>query len=294
MPHILSNGVLEIHWDVPLQGYSSSRFDWTGKITKVTFRNTPMTTTERTDEVNRDLFGMGLYNEFGIDTALGFKEAKTGEWFHKIGVGALKKTDGPYLFTTPYEIRPAEFHYELYPEKIHVRCLSESLNGYAYLLIKEYRIEENGLIINYQLENTGQKTIETDEYVHNFMSVDHNLIGKDYRLRFSFNLQPEKFRALVNPEMTMEIREKEISFQGIPNEQVFISHLNGEQSVPAVWELQHLKSNTGIRETGSFSTQKVNLWGWQHVISPELFQHITIPPREVASWSRHYKFFSLD
>ena len=43
------------------------------------------------DVNNENNFGKGFTTEFGIDNALGFYEAKKGEWFHKIGVGVLKK-----------------------------------------------------------------------------------------------------------------------------------------------------------------------------------------------------------
>ena len=293
MPHVLSNKVLEIHLDVPLEGYSFSRFDWTGKITQVLYRNLPVTATERTDQVDHNLFGKGLYNEFGIDTALGFQEAKPGEWFHKIGVGALKKTDEPYQFTRRYKIRPARFQFETLPDSVLISCLSETLNGYAYELHKEIKLQENSLIITYQLENKGRKVIETEEYVHNFMGVAKDLIGKDYLLRFPFELDQNKFQALVNSERKMAIGKNEISFLGIPNEQFFVSHLNGEQTVSALWELHHHQTCIGMRETGSFSTQKVNLWGWQHVISPELFQNVSIDPGNTEAWTRTYQFFNL-
>jgi hypothetical protein len=46
---------------------------------------------ERHDFKNEHQQGKGFYNEFGMDTALGFEEAAIGGWFHKIGVGLLKK-----------------------------------------------------------------------------------------------------------------------------------------------------------------------------------------------------------
>ncbi|NNK29987.1 MAG: hypothetical protein HKP04_03940, partial [Flavobacteriaceae bacterium] len=64
-------------------------------------------------------------------------------------------------------------------------------------------------------------------------------------------------------------------------------------TVPANWELIHIKSKTGIRETGSFTTQKVNLWGWQHVVSPELFHAVSVEPGKSESWTRTYDFFTL-
>ena len=293
MSHILKNSTLEVHLDLPSEGYRFSRFDWTGKITGVKYRNIPMTTIERTDNVNAVLFGKALYNEFGIDTALGFEEAKPGEWFHKIGIGALKKTKGAYQFTNPYEIRPAKFHVEPQPNQLRIDCHSESINGYAYSLSKVIRLQESCLIIDYKLHNTGDQAIVTDEYVHNFIGVDKELIGKDYVLRFPFAINVEKFQALVNPEGKMDILKTEVSFKGNPNEQFFVSHLNGKYVVEATWELVHLKSGSGVRETGSFPTRKVNLWGWTHVVSPELFTEVHVAPGNSAKWSRRYEVFVI-
>nr|WP_304608083.1 hypothetical protein [Lentiprolixibacter aurantiacus] len=236
---------------------------------------------------------MGLYNEFGIESAIGYEETEPGDWFHKIGVGALKKTEGPYQFTTSYEIRPAIFQVEPLPNKLRISCISDNLYGYAYKLTKEFSLEENVLSIGYQLDNIGQKAIATDEYVHNFMGIDKGLIGKDYELNLPFKLEQNEFQMLVNPEEKMTLRSKEISFNNTPQEQFFVSHLNGSKTVRAQWELHHLKSKIGIRETGSFSTQKVNLWGWEHVVSPELFHKISLNPGKRVSWWRRYDFFPL-
>lgn len=293
MSHILRSEKVEIHIDFPMEGYRFSRFDWTGKITKVRFYDVPVTTLERKDDVDSDIYGKGLYNEFGIETAIGYDETDTGDWFHKIGVGALKKTEGPYQFTNPYQIRPAIFHVEPQPDKLRISCVSDKLNGYAYILTKEFEIKGNSLIINYQLENTGQKDIITDEYVHNFMGVDNDDIGKEYELRFPFKLEPQEFQTTVNPEEAMKLEKEAISFASTPKEQFFVSHLNGSLRVKAGWELLHKKSRMGVRETGNFTTKKVNLWGWQHVVSPELFHNIHIKPGHREQWIRTYEVFEL-
>ena len=67
----------------------------------------------------------------------------------------------------------------------------------------------------------------------------------------------------------------------------------GEQ-VDAAWELLHHKHKIGISETANFKTNKVNLWGWKHVISPELFIPIFIQPGESTEWSRTYKVFNIN
>lgn len=294
MPHLLKNNNLEIHIDLPDENYNFSRFDWSGKIAAVKFKKIPLTTAERTDIVNDAAFGKGFYNEFGMDAALGFEETAIGDWFHKIGVGVLKKEDDEYLFHKKYEIKPAHFKITTAPNAMVIRCKSATVNGYAYVLRKEIALQESGFTINYHLENTGGKDIRTDEYVHNFMSINKALIGSDYVLKFPFQLKPERFGETVNLEQKVFLGLNEIGFEGTPNEQFFFSKLSGGEQVDAAWELLNHKHKIGISETGSFKTNKVNLWGWKHVISPELFIPIFIRPGESTEWSRRYKMFKIN
>ena len=294
MPHLLKNKNLEIHIDLPDENYNFSRFDWSGKITQLIFQNIPLSIDERIDMVNKADFGKGFYNEFGIDTALGFEEAAIGEWFHKIGVGVLQKEDDEYLFHKKYEIKPAQFKITTAPNKIVINCISATVNNYAYVLRKEIALQESGFTINYQLENTGEKDIRTDEYVHNFMSINKALIGSDYVLKFPFQIKPERFGDTVNLEQKVVLGPNEVGFKGTPNEQFFFSNLSGDEQVNAAWELLNHKHKIGISETGSFKTNKINLWGWQHVISPELFFQIFIQPGESTEWSRTYKVFKIN
>ena len=294
MPHILKNKNLEIHLDLPEEGYNFSRFDWSGKIALVNFQNSSLTIAERTDIANDAAFGKGFYNEFGIDTALGFEEAAIGEWFHKIGVGVLQKEDDEYLFHKKYEIKPAHFKITRSPNTMVINCTSATVNGYAYVLNKEIALQESGFTINYTLENTGEKDIRTTEYVHNFMSINKALIGSDYALKFPFELKPERFGDTVNLEQKVVLGPNEVGFKGMPNEQFFFSNLSGGEQVDATWELLNHKHKIGISETGNFKTNKVNLWGWKHVISPELFIPIFIRPSESMEWSRTYKVFNIN
>ena len=277
-----------MHIDLPNEGYNFSRFDWTGKITQLKFQNMPLTIAERMDVVNDAAFGQGFYNEFGIDTALGFEETAIGGWFHKIGVGLLKKEHDQYLFHKKYKIKPAQFKIITALNKIVINCISETVNGYAYELKKEIALQESGFTIDYQLENTGEKDIRTEEYVHNFMAINNALMGSDYALKFPFQLQPGRFGETVNNEQQLVLGSKEFGFKGTPKEQFFFSNLSGGENVNAAWELLHHKHKIGISETASFKTQKINLWGWEHVISPELFYPIFIQADETTKWSRTY------
>ena len=289
MSHILKNKNLEIQIDLPAENYNFSRFDWTGNIVSVKFKNIQLASTESVTYENEMQIGKGFYNEFGIDTALGFNEAVIGGWFHKIGVGLLKKDNEEYIFNRNYEIKPADFEIKYTSNTILIICKSEFNNGYSYVLKKEIKLEKHGFTINYDLENTGEKEIITDEYVHNFLAINKELIGRNYVLKFPFKLMPAFFLETVNPEQKVTIGQTDVTFNDSPKEQFFFSNLTGYKNVKPQWELKNLESKISISETGSFHTNKVNLWGWKHVISPELFIDVSIKPGQNANWTRDYK-----
>ncbi len=294
MQYVLKNKNLEIHVDTPSEKYSCTRFDWTGKISKVWFQNISLTTLENTDLANTACFGEGLYNEFGIESPLGFNETAIGGWFHKIGVGLLKKEDNQYLFHKKYAVKPAKFAVFSEANKVTITCVSETVNGYSYELTKEIELHPSSFTIKYTLQNTGEKKMVTDEYVHNFLAINQEEIGDSYQLKFLFPLNPRLFGETVNPENKVEIGVEKIEFNDTPKQPFFFSHLNGMTSVTSAWELIHVKSNIGMKEIGSFQTSKVNLWGNQHVISPELFHNISLLPGESKEWSRTYCMTRLD
>lgn len=293
MAQILANKNLEITIDYPLENYVSPRFDWTGKIVDIKFKNIQLAGIEDCDTQNENQIGKGLYNEFGIYTALGFEEAKIGDWFHKIGVGLLKKSHPTYAFDHDYEIKPAKFQMKTANKSVLITCTAPASKGYSYELQKEIFIEGSGFSISYRLKNTGSKPIETDEYVHNFLTINNELIGENYCLNFPFELKPTKFTETVNPDMAVDIKNNKVTFNRSPNNQFFFSNLSGGQRVDATWELTNLKAKIGIREKSSFQTKKVNLWGWKHVISPELFFDIKVQPGQSLAWTRNYELFRI-
>ena len=293
MAYLLKNKNIEIDIDAPLENYQFSRFDWTGKIAEVKFKGVEVSTDERITNQKDASFGKGFYNEFGIDSALGFDEAEIGGWFHKIGVGTLKKEGSKYLFSRNYKIKPAEFKLNNELNRVLIECIGPLVNGYSYQLKKIIEITENGFTINYRLQNTGEKEIITDEYTHNFLGINNALISNDHQLKFPFELQPKLFDETVNPEQKVTIGKTNIQFQGTPKEPFFFSNLTGGESEDAGWTLVNRKSKIGVRETGDFKTSKVNLWGCEHVISPELFYKIKLKAGEATSWSRIFTFFKI-
>ena len=294
MAHILKSNSLKVAIDLPLENYKGSRFDWSGKISSIRFKDLPLTTIEDAGSKDVNFLGKGLYNEFGITNPVGYNETPKGGWFHKIGVGLLKKEHKQYLFHRKHVIRPAHFDITYEDRKIIIICKSELVNGYSYILKKEISISENSFTINYFLHNTGEKKIITDEYVHNFMAINNALIGEDYTLKFPFPINSSLFDETVNSENKVEIGLGNVTFNKTPEKQFFFSNLTGGKELQAEWILTNLKANVGIKEFGSFKTDKINLWGWKHVISPELFFKISVDPKETVEWSRKFDVFKIN
>ena len=113
-------------------------------------------------------------------------------------------------------------------------------------------------------------------------------------LKFPFKLKPALFNKTVNPEQKVDIGHNKIRFSSSPNEQFFFSNISGNENNNAAWELINSKNGIGISEIGSFQTNKVNLWGWKHVISPELFFNIFIKPNQSIDWTRTYTIFNVN
>lgn len=294
MTQVLENENLKIYIDLPSENYNLSRFDWTGKIVAVKYKGVYVTGVEKMNVADDTNYGKGFYNEFGIEVPVAFEEAGKGGWFHKIGIGLLKKDDEQYRFSKNYEIQPAEFKVTSESDKVIIACKSQNMNGYSYELKKEIELLESGFIIKYALHNTGEKTISTNEYNHNFLAINNDLVSSNYVLKFPFEIKSELFGATVNPENKVEIGQNEITFNGTPGEPFFFSNLSGNEKVNATWELINTKNKIGISETGSFKTTKINLWGSTHVISPELFYDVKVEPGREIKWWRKYNVYEIN
>lgn len=292
MPLILGNKNLELQIDRPGENYIAPRFDQTGKISKLSYQGIQVGTTELPSNNNPERNGSGFYNEFDIDHPSGFKQAQRGEWFHKIGVGLLRKNSDQYEFGQPYEMKPADFQIDGSKDKVTITCKGQNLNGYGYQLSKVIRLLENGFRLEYRLENTGDKTLNASEYVHNFIGIGQSELGEDYSLNLPETINPGVFHKVVNPDEKVQFQGNEARFSGNHKDPFFFSHLFGSHATRAHWKLVNTGYNLAISETGDFKASKMNLWGWRHVVSPELFIRIILNQGESHSWSRSYQIKS--
>jgi hypothetical protein len=156
----------------------------------------------------------------------------------------------------------------------------------------------------------------THEYCHNFLGINQQPIGPDYRLRFPQTVQreppptdlhklaPPNLRWLPKPILqwvvtrylrsmgqAMQIKGAEIAWKETPKG-AFFARLKGAQPRPeAQWEVVYLPSKLGVREIDDFTPSRLVVWGEAHVVSAEVYTDISLMPGEVKRWTRRYEFF---
>lgn len=279
---------LDIEIAYPGTFYSGSRFDWTGFITKVVLDKKHSFCAPESPIPGEGSGGFGFCNEFGISTPIGYDEAKPGEKFHKLGTGLLTRPDeSDYFFFDKYEVTPYPVTIESISEHVRFELEPVECNGYAVRMIKEVSVFENKMTIKYCLTNEGSKPIKTEEYCHNFISIDNHPTCSDYVLKFPYSTESKE-----TPDV-LDVSGNEITWNTQPQNDFYIVPGGFKPIENHTWELLHKPSGVGVREISTFPIQKVAVWGKGHVISPEVFITVDIAPGKTQSWQRVYEFFTL-
>ncbi len=293
MTFILKNELLTLEILNPGTVYTWPRFDWMGLISQVTYKGRhTFCTTETRNPWRITKRGIGLSNEFGIERAVGYADCKTGERFPKIGVGLLlKKPEKNYRFFKNYNNHPFPFSTNRKNDSLSFKAEALETRGYAVEYTKTITLTKNRFMVDYTLKNTGAKVISTNEYNHNFISINNEYIGPEYVLKFPFQLTPAAFTVIIDPGALLRIRENRLAWKETPKKEFFIRRLNPGPLAGGFWAVEHTGHKVGIKETCDFPIDLINLWGKKHVVSPEIFYKFTVSPGETASWRRVYEVY---
>lgn len=284
----LENNRLNVSVSFPGTFYSGSRFDWNGFITEIVLDKNHKFCMPESLIKGKGTGGYGLCNEFGIDEAIGYDEIDSGEFFPKIGVGLLKKSNNePYDFFNNYEIIP--FKAEILREDNSILLKHEPImcNGYSFYYEKKISILENSLIIEYFLKNTGNKHISTSEYCHNFFSIDGESIGQNYIVNFPYEIKAS------NVVGKIEFKNNMVTWNS-KDLQEFYCNISGNKENKHKFDIVNKNKNLAIREIDDFYVYKVALWGSSHVVCPETFIKIDISKGQKVSWKRKYEFYNVE
>jgi hypothetical protein len=296
----ISNGVVRAKLYLPDAGngfYRGTRFDWSGQVASLEYQghNYWGQWFPRIDPKQHDNI-MGPVEEFLTDDAgLGYAEAKTGENFVKIGVGAIRKPEEQrfHQYNT-YEIADhGKWTVRKSADRVEFTQELPDTLGYAYVYRKTLRLTKGKpeLVLEHSLKNTGKKTIESTVYEHNFYMLDGQPTGPDVVVKFPFEVHAE-----ADLRGFAETRGKEV---------VFLKELQARQSVQSLLEgfgdspkdydirMENRKSGAGVRQTSDRPIERINFWSIRTTACPEAYIHVKAEPGKTFTWRIAYEFYTV-
>jgi len=294
----ISNGIIKLSLFLPdpERGYyRGTRFDWSGVISQVEYKGHTYFGEWKTthDPENHDDI-VGPVEEFRTrGAALGYHEAKAGEPFVKIGIGLLEKPDEPeYSFSHPYRIiRPGTWEVKSGEDWIEFQQDFAARSGWGYLYTKRVSLAKDRpeFTIAHSFKNTGSKTIETHQYNHNFFIIDGTPIGRNYVLRFPFEVEAKR-----DLEGIMEAKGNELIFNQDLEEGSLFTELEGFGSDAKDHEIiiENRKTGAGVKIKGDKPLALFYFWTVKTTICPEPYIEFTLAPGEEEKWETSYLLFS--
>jgi hypothetical protein len=285
----ITNGLIKATIAIPdlEKGFHRGlRFEQSGIITDLTYKGHSYfgLNADRRNPIGPD-HAAGPAEEFF--EPVGFNEAKVGEGFLKVGIGLYEKPlDNDFFFGAAYW-RKKLFDWETKITGNQATFVQKASTpaGYGYTYTKKLILPDGKpeLLIEHELINTGSKRIVTNQYNHNFISIDKKPIGPEYRVDFKFRVRPtRKFPAGV--------KKKGNSIWAI-NKTVFNPVTGCNNIKNNLVTVTHEPSGKGIKISGNFVPFRFWLFWNTRTICPEPFFHIDIAPGEKISWTRRYEFF---
>ncbi|MBI3920732.1 MAG: hypothetical protein HY318_04875 [Armatimonadetes bacterium] len=298
----LTNGLIEATVLLPdaAKGYyRGPRFDWSGLVSQVTYRDhtffqewkTPHNPEGNDDAIGPvEEFGMGV---FGMPTPLGYEEAKPGETFIKIGVGLLEKVEEPcYRFGYNYRIiKPGQWKIRRGKSWVEFAQELKDDSGWGYRYQKRIGLVKNRpvMVIAHKLTNTGSTPIAATHYCHNFFAIDGDPVGPAYRLTFPFPVT-----ARNNVSRWAETQGNAVVFHDAfkENEALFtVLEGSRKETQHNAVAIENTKTGAGVRISGDQPLLQFHLFAVSSAICPEPFIEIKLKPGESLRWKAAYEFY---
>lgn len=274
--------------------YRGTRFDWSGLVSRVEYGGHSFFCEFKTehDPLNHDDI-CGTAEEFGIESAPSYAQAKPGEPFIKIGIGVLERADdSPYAFWKRYKIRtPGYWATAVSPDTISFHQQLHGPNGWAYEFTKKVSLSssEPELRIARRLLNTGTQTIDTDHYDHNFLRIDGVPAGTNYTIEFKF---APRFGTDSRTQGCVDLKDKSLVFSKEPAPDQAIWVRLEEFKEPSDNWIRIVNHATGATMTITTDQplSKLVFYSSGGVLCPEAFVKLDIPPGHSREWATTYRF----
>jgi hypothetical protein len=291
----ISNGLvsMKLYLPDPENGYyRATRFEWSGIISSLKYKGHEYFGEWKSTHdplFHEDLCGPV---EAAITPGLGYAEAKPGGKFIRIGVGILEKPDEKeYVWNQTCKILDnGEWTTDQGTDWIEFTHEINSDIGYKYVYMKRIELKKDkpGFIIKHTLKNTGSKTIETDQFNHNFFVIDNQLTGPDFVTTFSFAVRTES-----DLKDLIKIENHELFFtRDVRNESIWLL-LEGYGTEVKYHEIsvRNVKTGAGIHFAVDKPIHRLAFWATTTTLCPENFIYVSIDPGEEEEWISDYTLF---
>lgn len=291
----LKNDRLRVEIAEPGEGRNKGfRFDRAGFVTEVVLDECDYFCASEPKNLSHPCSGgRGLCCEYTADYS---GETEEKEWYPKWGVGLIRK-DGPYAFYKSFK-ELKEFPVEMQFENDRVEFTTHPLEcqGYAMQINKELELCENQLLVEVSAWNVGSREIITQEYCHNFLSIDGMAISPAYFLELPVRqgIQRSVLKNAYENPGNFILGEKGISVARCETA-VSLSQFpleNLEIRKPFVWKLSHQGAKMAVEGLDEIQVDGLTLWAADHMLCPEIFQKICVKPGERHTWKRSLRFIS--
>ena len=293
---------MEVFTPDPEKGlYRATRFDWSGIIGSTQYKGHEYFGYWKDSQdptFHEDLTGPA---EGYIEPGPGYAEAKAGGKFIRIGVGILEKPDEVnYNWTATYNILDhGKWKTEHGEDWISFTQIINSDFGYGYIYTKTIRLKNDGFTIQHLLKNTGEKTIETDQFNHNFLMIDKKQSGPPFKIIFPYAISTaddtKGFLKIESNELIftekLENRSNDFLNQKT-NDSVFLnikgfSEKVSDHMVAVIDE----KTEAGVTFSVNKSLYRMAFWACSTTLCPENFIWISVNPSQTEQWTSDYTLF---
>jgi len=290
---VISNSEVQmkVYLPDPEKGfYRATRFDWSGVIGSVQYQGHEYfgNWKETQDPLFHDCITGPV--EGYIEPGPGYAEADPGGKFIRIGVGILEKVEEPeYYYTKTYKILDhGNWNIDQGEDWITFTHEIKSDIGYGYIYIKTIKLNSNGFTIEHTLKNTGVKTIETDQFNHNFFVIDNEQSGPSFTISFPYAISTGD-----DLKGYLEIKDKDLNFiKELDNASVFLelSGYSGEVADHRVTVFNR-KSGAGVVFSVDRPLSRMVFWTCSTTVCPENSIWISVEPGMEEDWTSDYTLF---
>lgn len=293
----ISNGLIKSRLYLPDSDkgyYRGTRFDWSGIVPVLEFagHNFFGQWFEEYSPTLHDAI-MGPVDDF---TPVGYKEAKPGEIFLKIGIGIITKPDEePYDFHRTYPIVNSG-KWKVSKQKDMVQFIHDlKYEDYYYEYEKTIKLigNKSEMVISHKFRNKGTVTIETPVYNHNFFMLDNQPVGPGYTARFPFSLSG----VFVDGHDIAAIKGNSVVLNRNigKDETVFSTGLEGFGYSASDYDIriENRIAGTGVRITCDRPLLKLVFWACPTTFCPEPYIVLRAESGQEFSWDIRYEFYQL-